>query len=309
MENRELATVEQKQEWTKEQIDAIRNTVAVGANNSELIMFLSLAKKYDLDPFAKEIWCVQMGGKMTIIAGRDGYLKIANCHPEFNGMESDVVCANDKFFKDKDGVHHSYAVNNRGAIIGAYAIVYRKDRSHPVYVFAPYREYVKNSPVWRQYPSAMNLKVAESMALKRAFSISGIVTQEEIGEVETEVEDKQSQSSTVKSKRQATQETQEAVVMPPYEILSDNSHKHRLSELWNRYVKVCGNPEHAKNAMKKVTGKENSKDFTDEDLEKLTEDVIRREFDAETVDEFFDTEEKAEEAEQQQEVTTQENIA
>lgn len=294
MENRELATVEQKQEWTQEQIEAIRNTVAVGANNSELIMFLSLAKKYDLDPFAKEIWCVQMGGKITIIAGRDGYLKIANCHPQFNGIESDVVCANDKFFKDKDGVHHSYAVQNRGAIIGAYAIVYRKDRSHPVYVFAPYREYVKNSPVWRQYPSAMILKVAESMALKRAFSISGLVTQEEVGEAE--VESKQPQ--------QTTQEVQEAVVMPPSEILSDNSHKHRLSELWGRYVKACGNPEHAKNAMKKVTGKENSKDFTDEDLEKLTEDVIRREFDAETVDEFFDTEGKAEEAEQQQKVTT-----
>ena len=268
-------------------------------------MFLSLAKKYDLDPFAKEIWCVKMGGKMTVIAARDGYLKIANCHPKFDGMESDVVCANDKFFKDKDGVHHSYAVNNRGAIIGAYAIVYRKDRSRPVYVFAPYREYYNNNnPVWRNYPSAMILKVAESMALKRAFSISGLVTQEELGEMQEE------NKEVAKSQPpQVTQEVQEAVVMPPYEILSDDSHKHRLSELWNRYVKVCGNKEHAKNAMKKVTGKENSKDFTDEDLEKLTEDVIRREFDTETVDEFFDTGEKAEEAEQQHEVTTQEEIS
>ena len=38
-----------------------------------------------------------------------------------------------------------------------------------------------NSEVWRQYPHTMILKVAESMALKRAFSISGLVTDDELG--------------------------------------------------------------------------------------------------------------------------------
>ena len=130
MENevKDVAVVDPRKAWTAEQVETIKKTVAVGANDSELMMFLSLAAKYKLDPFAKEIWCVQMSGRMTIITARDGYLKIANCNPQFDGFKSDVVCANDKFFVDDNGIHHMYNMQNRGAIIGAYAIGYRKDR-------------------------------------------------------------------------------------------------------------------------------------------------------------------------------------
>ena len=100
MESKEIAIRKPEEIWTSEQINAIRNTVAQGADDSELQMFLALATKYDLDPFAKEIWFVQMKGRNSIITGRDGYLKIANRNPNFDGMESDIVCAGDKFFKE-----------------------------------------------------------------------------------------------------------------------------------------------------------------------------------------------------------------
>ena len=109
MENevKDVAVVDPRKAWTAEQIETIKKTVAVGANDSELMMFLSLAAKYKLDPFAKEIWCVQMGGRMTIITARDGYLKIANCNPQFDGFKSDIVCANDKFTTCKTEVRLS----------------------------------------------------------------------------------------------------------------------------------------------------------------------------------------------------------
>ena len=126
MENRENTAVAPRQRWTDEQIHTIRNTVAEGATNSELEMFLSLASRYELDPFAKEIWFVQMRGRNTIITGRDGYLKTANRNPNFDGMDSDVVRAGDKFSKEGDNIRHIYGGSNRGAIIGAYAVVYQK---------------------------------------------------------------------------------------------------------------------------------------------------------------------------------------
>ena len=43
------------------------------------------------------------------------------------------------------------------------------------------KDYDRGAGVWQQFPHAMIVKVAEAMALKRAFSISGLVTQEEIG--------------------------------------------------------------------------------------------------------------------------------
>lgn len=167
-----------------QQINVIKQTVAKGASDVELAMFLELAQRYQLDPFAREIWCVDMGGGgKTIMAGRDGYLAIANRHPAFDGLESDVVREGDTFERDGSGVRHSYGAK-RGAILGAYALVHRTDRSRPAYFFAPFAEYNSTKSAWKSYPSAMIIKVAEAMALKRAFSISGLVTQEEMDKSE-----------------------------------------------------------------------------------------------------------------------------
>lgn len=167
--------------WNEEQVALVKRTVAKDATNDELQMFMHLSGKYNLDPFAKEIWFLKLGGIPTITTSRDGYLKIANEHPQFDGLASDVVYEKDAFEKTPNGVKHTYGVGNRGAILGAYALIYRKDRRFPIYVFAPFKDYVKPSNTWKTYPHAMILKVAEAMALKRAFSLSGLVTVEEIG--------------------------------------------------------------------------------------------------------------------------------
>jgi len=166
----------------------IKKTVAKDANKQEFEMFMHLAKTYQLDPFQKEIFFWKIKGQSTIMTSRDGYLKIANRHPKFDGLVSDVVHENDDFNKTQKGVNHSYS-KDRGEIIGAYALVYRKDRSFPIYVFAPYNEYKADKKVWKQYPSAMILKCAESMALKRAFSVSGLVSKEEMEVQENPVND------------------------------------------------------------------------------------------------------------------------
>ena len=175
MRNREEAGLT----FTDEEIETIKNTVARKANESELKMFLSLCKRYRLDPFAKEIFFWKVNGRSTIMTSRDGYLKIADRHPQFDGLVSDVVREKDNFRRKSDGINHEYSTD-RGEIIGAYALVYRKDRKYPIYVFAPFDEYRAEGRVWKQYPSAMILKVAESMALKRAFTVSGLVSREEM---------------------------------------------------------------------------------------------------------------------------------
>ena len=118
------------------------------------------------------------------------------------------------------------------------------------------KDYDRHAGSWKEYPHAMILKVAEAMALKRAFSISGLVTQEEIG---------------FDGNRKITL---------PY---SPQERRNILRLLWGRYLAACKNEYHAKNAMKKVTGKDSSKDFTDDDLRTLMKDIERREneFDAE----------------------------
>lgn len=169
--------------FSPEQMQLMKDTVAKGVSDNEFMLFMHLAQHYGLDPFAKEVWCIKYGNNpATIFTSRDGYLKIASRDPQMDGIQSDAVCANDSLEKLTDGtVLHTYG-NPRGALLGAYALVFRKDRSRPAYFYAPMAEYNAGSnPTWKKYPTAMIIKVAEAMALKRAFSISGLVTQEELG--------------------------------------------------------------------------------------------------------------------------------
>jgi len=73
------------------------------------------------------------------MTSRDGYLKIADKHPQYDGLVSDVVRKNDSFKKNADGIEHEYGTE-RGDFVGAYALVYRNDRNYPVYVFAHFAE-------------------------------------------------------------------------------------------------------------------------------------------------------------------------
>lgn len=176
----EVATIQQHNAPTnyREKIATIKDTVARGASDSQLEMFLTLAEKYSLDPFLREIWFVPSVG---IITGRDGYLKIAQRDPEFDGIVSAAVCEGDEFAIEPitPTVQHKFGAK-RGAVIGAYAVVFHK-RRRPTVCFAPMTEYKKSSQVWQTYQSAMICKVAEVLALKRQFGISGLVTEEEVG--------------------------------------------------------------------------------------------------------------------------------
>ncbi len=184
--------------FNEQQVALIRNTVAKDASPAELAMFLELCARYELDPFAGQIYCAKMGGRdgesgrMTIIVGRDGFLRIAERHADYEGFDSDVVREKDsfRFERGEDGrpiARHDYGGathKQRGALVGAWAIVYRHGR-RPRSFYAPIEEYrptnekkLKFSP-WGAQESLMLDKCAITTALRLAFSISGLVGEEE----------------------------------------------------------------------------------------------------------------------------------
>lgn len=191
---------------SEEQLELIKRTVAKGATNDELSMFMHLAKKYDLDPFAKEIWFIKRVKKIKvgndwdyprlpngeidysncdapiIMTSRDGYLKIAQRDENYEGLQSFVVREGDEFSIDavNNTFNHKFNGSKRGKILGAWAICKRKGRDHQL-AFIEFDEYNdSNSPIWKKYPSAMIQKVAEAFVLKRQFGISGLTTKEEM---------------------------------------------------------------------------------------------------------------------------------
>jgi phage recombination protein Bet len=183
-----------------DQQDLLRKTYAKKLTSDEFQLFLQVAHSTGLNPFLKEIIPTKFISKktgeetLTFITTRDGYLKIAQIQydVEYEGLISFAVHENDTFEIDAANytVKHIFAVGGRGRgkIIGAWAKCDRKGRK-PQICFVPFDEYYSDyNDIWKKYPSAMIIKVAESFVLKRQFVINGLVTREEMGMQETEID-------------------------------------------------------------------------------------------------------------------------
>lgn len=161
MENKELVTLDYNDKGV---ISTLKQTVAIGASDAEFAMFTEFCKSTGLNPFKKEIWFIKAGGRVQLMTGINGFLAIANSHPQYDGLEIDVE------------------VDNNGNPIKAVCKVYRKDRSRPSTGIALMKEFVKPTPIWKQMPSVMLTKVAKSIALREAFpqELNGLYTAEEM---------------------------------------------------------------------------------------------------------------------------------
>lgn len=145
---------------SKEVIQTLKQTVAQGATDQEFEMFRQFCQSTGLNPFKKEIWFIKAGGRVQIMTGINGFLAIANAHPQFDGMEIEV---------DE-------------AVTKAVCKVYRKDRKYPSVGIALMKEFKKETPIWKNMPSVMLTKVAKSIAIREAFpqELNGLYTQEEM---------------------------------------------------------------------------------------------------------------------------------
>jgi phage recombination protein Bet len=177
--------------FDNEQLALMKRTVARGADNNAFLMFLELVGRYKLDPFAGQCYLAKMPGRdgeppqYKTLVSRDGLLSIANRNDDYRGLEGDVIYETDTIARTKDGFVHLYAEiaageRLKGKIVGAWARCYREDRQ-PTFFLAPFASYNRTIKVWKQYPDAMNLKCAESMVLRKQYSITGLVPEDEVG--------------------------------------------------------------------------------------------------------------------------------
>jgi len=168
--------------YSSEMVEAIKNTVAKDATDSELFMFLTVANKYDLDPFLGQIYYAKFQDKGQIMSGRDGFRKIAMREPTYKAHYSDYVCKNDEFEIEKKmgklvDITHKYSHNERGAITGAYCVLETIDGRMFSY-FAEMKYYNTGKNAWKTYPADMIIKVAETRVFKSFAKIDGVQAEE-----------------------------------------------------------------------------------------------------------------------------------
>ncbi|WP_455679705.1 phage recombination protein Bet [Streptococcus sp.] len=152
------------------------------ATDEELAYFIAQAKTQNLNPFTKEIYFIKYGNQPAqVVVALKAFQKKADAHPAYDGMESGII-----YEKDGEIQHSEGAFLPKGAdILGGWAIVYRKDRSHPTKIEVTFSEYdnskIRKEGVMNQYgkpnkpntwddkPSVMIRKVAIVTALREAF--------------------------------------------------------------------------------------------------------------------------------------------
>lgn len=169
--------------YDEEMVEAVKNTVAKEATDSELFMFLSVASQYGLDPFLGEIYFVKTKeGKSSLMSGRDGYRKIAMREPTYKVHYSDAVFENDTFEVTRKmgkvvDIEHKYGHKDRGSLIGAYAVLHTTD-GRAYFFYAEMKYYNTGKNAWQTYPKDMIIKVAETRVFKSFANINGIQAEE-----------------------------------------------------------------------------------------------------------------------------------
>ena len=133
-----------------------KSVFAACKKDEEFQMACMTAAKYGLDPVQKEIYAFPAkSGAVVPVVGVDGWNKIMNTHPQFDGIE----------FDEGDG----YCT----------AIIYRKDRAHPTKVTEWMDECARNTEPWKNWPRRMLRHKAMIQAARIAFGFSGIKDEDE----------------------------------------------------------------------------------------------------------------------------------
>jgi len=147
--------------------DTLKSTVFKGASNEEMLALVVVANEYGLNPLLKEMYAFPAkGGGIVPLVGIDGWTKIVNRQPNFDGVE----------FRD--------VVNENGELVAMDCLMYRKDRSHPVIVRERMSECARNTEPWTKMGSRMLRHRVYIQAARLAFGISGLVDEDEAPDVQ-----------------------------------------------------------------------------------------------------------------------------
>jgi len=124
-------------------------------SNEQMMALLIVADAHKLNPFTREIFAFPSQNGVVPVVSVDGWAKLVNDHPQFNGWEFD---------QDDEKCT---------------CTIYRRDREHPTKVTEYMAECKRPTGPWGSHPKRMLRHKALIQAARYAFSFSGIFDPDE----------------------------------------------------------------------------------------------------------------------------------
>ena len=190
--------------------------------------FLMHAQRTGLDPIARQIYCIERGGKWGTQVSIDGARLVAERTGQYRGQTATQWTS--------DGVTWVDVWLASEAPKAARVGVHREGFVEPLYAVATLDAYNAGGPMWRKMPALMLGKCAEMLALRKAFpqDLSGLYSTEEMDQANAGRPQQQAPAS------QEQPALVEAPVEPPTDWFAEAaavSSKDEANALWRRVPK------------------------------------------------------------------------
>lgn len=168
--------------------------------------FLHQCRRTRLDPIARQIYCIERGGKYTIQVSIDGARLVAERTGEYRGQTPKQWTDGSKTTRPLRKPDGSLELDGNGNVImvedylwtdvwldseppkAARVGVYREGFVEPLMAVANFDAYSAGGPMWRKMPALMIAKCAEMLALRAAFpnELSGVYSSEEMDQADSQ---------------------------------------------------------------------------------------------------------------------------
>ena len=143
----------------------------LGAGNDisdrQMASFIAKCQARHLNPLAGDCYLTVFKGQATVIVSKDYFVRTATQQPTFDGIKAGVVV------KTRDGelLYREGGIvgSTTERLVGGWAEVYDKGRSHPSRAEVSLAEYDQHNAMWESKPATMIRKVALVQAIREAY--------------------------------------------------------------------------------------------------------------------------------------------